>query len=79
MNEKELLKNAGCENIEYYMLVNNDGFKFFKNDIKYDLRHVVNCYGADCDYYALHALTEGINLYITFNSFEKALNYIKGV
>ena len=53
MNEKELLKNIGCEDIKYYALVNNDGLTFYKNNIKYDLRHVVNCYGADCDYYTL--------------------------
>ena len=77
MSKEEMLKNIGCENIQYYMLINNDGVKFFKNNIKYDLRHVINCYGVDCDYYTLNALTEGINLFIVFNNFEKAYNYIK--
>lgn len=79
MNEKELLKNAGCEDIKYYALINNDGLKFIKNNIKYDLRHVVNCYGADCDYYTLCSLTEDIKIYKSFNNFEEALKFIREV
>lgn len=79
----ELLKSIGCENVDSYMLVNNYGYTFTKGDLKFDLRHWLNCYGADVNYWSLDAhnilytkdyvkLEKG-----TFNTFDDAVEFIK--
>lgn len=72
INEKELLQNAGAENVQGYCLVNNNGYTFNKNGCKYDLRHWLNCYGCDVDYYTLFEKTTTR----MFDTFEQAIEYI---
>ena len=50
---EESLKNVGAENIEAYTLINNHGVKFTKKGVKYDLRHWLNLYGTDVDFWKL--------------------------
>ena len=50
---KEMLINYGAYDIKHYLLINNSGFIFYLNGIKYDLRHYRNIYGADVNYYAV--------------------------
>lgn len=57
-NVKELLIKMGCENIEHYTLVNNTGYTFTRTDIKYDVRHWRNCYGAELDIWNCMPLNE---------------------
>lgn len=83
-NKEDELRNAGCENVDGYMLVNNYGYTFTKGDIKYDLRHWLNCYGADVDYWSLNGHKIGTKDYVkldkgTFKSFEEALEFIKTI
>ena len=52
---EEALKVAGAENIEAYTLINNHGFTFTKKGAKYDLRHILNVYGAKCDFWEIIA------------------------
>lgn len=70
--QKEQLQNAGAENIKGYTLVNNSGYTFNKNGIYYDLRHWINCYGVEVDYYELSIR----NSYKKFMTFEQAIDYI---
>ena len=54
----QMLIDAGCTNVKYYALINNDGYTFVKNGVRYDVRHWLNCYGADVDYWSIHNLDE---------------------
>lgn len=56
----------GVEKFSYYSLINNYGYTFIYNNIKYDLRHVLNVYGARVDMWDLYP-----------NTNEKALESIK--
>lgn len=81
-NREQDLKNAGCENVKSYMLINNYGYTFTKDNVKYDLRHWLNCYGADVNFWALDGtVINGKNDKATghgnFNNFDEALDYIK--
>lgn len=80
LNKEQELKNAGCENVDSYMLVNNYGYTFTKGDVKYDLRHWLNCYGEDVDYWDLggHNTKEYVKGGI-FKNFEEALEFIKTI
>ena len=50
---EEMLIREGATQIEYYMLINNDGFTFiWKDGNKHDLRHWRNVYGSDCDFWS---------------------------
>ena len=40
MSKKMRLKDLGCKDITLYNAVANYGYKFRKNNIKYDLRHM---------------------------------------
>lgn len=83
-NKEQELKNAGCENVESYMLVNNYGYTFAKGDVKFDLRHWLNCYGEDVNYWSLDGHKIGTKEYVkldkgTFRNFEEALEFIKTI
>lgn len=84
-NKQDLLRNAGCENVDSYMLVNNYGYTFTKGDVKFDLRHWLNCYGADVDYWSLDGHKIGTKDYVkldnnkSFNTFNEALEFIKTI
>ena len=83
-NKEQELRNAGCENVESYMLVNNYGYTFTKGDVKFDLRHWLNCYGEDVNYWSLDGHKIGTKEYIklekaTFRNFEEALEFIKTI
>ena len=78
------LRNAGCENVNSYMLVNNYGYTFTKGDVKFDLRHWLNVYGADVDYWSLDGHQIDTKDYVrldksTFNTFDEALEFIKAI
>jgi hypothetical protein len=72
MTKKEKLKQADCELIEMYNLINNYGYHFEKNGKRYDLRHWLNCYGEEVDYYTLACV--GTNK--IFQTFDEAVEYI---
>lgn len=83
-NKEQELRNAGCENVDSYMLVNNYGYTFIKDGIKYDLRHWLNCYGADVNYWSLDGHQIDSKDYVrldksTFKTFEEALEFIKTI
>lgn len=48
MGKKEngILEKYGAENIKSYCLINNYGYTFKINGVKYDIRFWENCYGA---------------------------------
>lgn len=48
------LEAMGLSEISSYMLVNNYGYTFKYKGVLYDLRHWLNCYGADVDYWSLY-------------------------
>lgn len=56
---------------ESYSLINNYGWTWDRNDKHYDLRHWLNCYGADVDYWSV---TGCDNYSMTL---DEALDYIK--
>jgi hypothetical protein len=43
----DLLKAHGATNIDGYVLINNDGYTFEKDGVRYDARFWRNCYGAE--------------------------------
>ena len=55
---KKMLLKHGATNLNFYMLINNDGFNFELNGVKYDLRHFRNIYGASVNYFKI---VSGIN------------------
>ena len=48
---EKMLKKLGAKKIEFYVLVNNDGFTFEYEGKRYDLRHWRNVYGVECDFW----------------------------
>lgn len=50
---KKFLKEIGASNIKFYMLVNNDGYRFEYKGIKFDLRHWRNVYGVETNFYSI--------------------------
>lgn len=50
---KKFLEEIGASNIKFYMLVNNDGYTFEYKGVKFDLRHWVNVYGVETNFYSL--------------------------
>ena len=82
--KEEVLEQAGCENVEIYMLVNNYGYTFTKGDVKFDLRHWLNCYGAEVNYWSLDGHNKNTKDYVrldksTFDTFDEALEFIKTI
>ena len=53
--EKALIEE-GAEEIKYYSLINNFGFTYNYNGVKYDSRFVANCYGAVCNWWETSAI-----------------------
>ena len=51
---KKKLDALGVEKFCYYGLINNYGYTFIFNNIKYDFRHVLNVYGACVDMWDLY-------------------------
>ena len=84
-NKEELLKSIGCEDVKSYMLVNNYGYTFVKSGFKFDLRHWLNCYGADVDYWLLDGYNQVTKQYASldgssykhFDKFEDAFEFLK--
>lgn len=83
-NKEFALIKAGCENVKSYMLVNNYGYTFTKGDVKFDLRHWLNCYGEDVNYWSLDGHKIDTKDYVrldksTFDKFDEALEFIKTI
>lgn len=83
-NKEQDLRNAGFENVNSYMLVNNYGYTFTKGDVKFDLRHWLNVYGEDVNYWSLDGHQIATKDYVkldksTFNTFDEALEFIKTI
>ena len=72
---KELneLKALNLNDLEQYSLINNYGFIFTINGLKYDLRHVLNVYGAETDFWTLTTKDKEIG----FDTFEEVLETLK--
>ena len=66
------------------MLVNNYGYTFTKGDVKFDLRHWLNVYGEDVNYWSLDGHQIDTKDYVkldksTFDAFDEALEFIKTI
>ena len=82
--EEKKLQELGFEEVKWYGLINNDGYTFKKNDIKYDLRHWVNCFGAEVNFWSLSGWVDGSRENVkldksSFDTFDEALNFIKTI
>ena len=63
---------------ESYTLVNNYGWTWDKDNIHYDLRHVLNVYGAECDLYDLSSRKGDKYLGCkTFSNINEVVNYLE--
>ena len=51
---KEIIENNGGVIVKDYTLINNYGVTFELNEIPYDARHWINCYGCEVNYYEVH-------------------------
>lgn len=69
--EKEKIENV-IGKVESYTLVNNYGYK---ND-KYDIEHVVNVYGQDCNFWELD-LKDNSKKSKTYYNLDDLLNDLK--
>ena len=67
------LKEIGCENITLYNAIANYGYKFTKNGVHYDLRHILNDCGIVVNYFALNS----INVHEKFYTWEETIDFIK--
>ena len=72
-NDELLLKEAGATAIKFYMLINNYGYTFIKNGIKYDLRFWANCYGCALNHWSI----SGGNTPIKDNAFKTVADACK--
>lgn len=52
-NQIAALEAAGAQEVKPYTLINNEGYTFTKDGIKYDLRHWLNIYGAEVDFWSV--------------------------
>lgn len=59
MTNIERLQKYGAEEIKGYTLINNYGYTFKIDGIKYDIRFWANCYGAEINRWQIHPCTEG--------------------
>ena len=73
MNQETALKSVGCKDIERYTLINNYGYSFIKDGVKYDLRNWLNCYGEAVDYWELSKVEK------CFDTFKEAVEFIKSL
>ena len=81
---EQTLIEVGAKSVKPYFLVNNAGYTFEKNGLKFDLRHFTNIYGAEVNYWGISAKKDGEQFVIKeyskdFNTFEEAIDFIKGV
>lgn len=49
--EKEIIERNNAKIIDTYNLVNNYGYKILFNNNEYDLRHYLNIYGQEVNYW----------------------------
>ena len=70
---ENMLREKGATNIEFYMLVNNDGFTFEYKGKRYDLRHWRNVYGVECDFWDCSCLDRYEDTTNVERSFMKAV------
>lgn len=65
------LESVGCINVTPYVLINNSGFIFDKDGVRYDLIHWQNVYGERVDCWDLDIVNK------EFDTFDEAIKYIK--
>jgi hypothetical protein len=79
MKETELVNGLNLDNLNWYTLISNYGFTFTINDNKFDVRHWLNDYGFEVDYWSITDLskwgTKGCSQ--TFKTLEETIEYIK--
>ena len=56
---EQILEKYGATEIERYSLINNYGYRFKIDGIKYDIRFWANCYGAELNVWRIHSQTQG--------------------
>ena len=76
MEEKEILKEFGCEEIQYTNLINNYYINFKYNQKGYTAEHILNVYGAEVDMWMLTSLHSEPEY---FKTLEELLNHIKSL
>ena len=75
--EKQQLENLNLDNFKPYYLVNNYGFLFEVNGIRYDLRKWNNCYGDEVSYFTLESTQTTESFDRTFDIIEQVINYLQ--
>lgn len=71
MNRELALEVVGCVNVNGYDLIENYGYTFIKDNVKYDLRHWLNCYGEAVDFWELSKVNKD------FDTFEEVIKYVR--
>lgn len=73
---KEIIPNA-----EYFPLINNYGWEWEINGNRYNVRHELNCYGVECDFWEYLDLQKigTKECYRNFSTFEEMINFLKSV
>ena len=56
--EVTTLKRYGAKDIESYDLINNYGYRFTIDGVKYDIRFWANCYGTAINKWRIHSCTK---------------------
>lgn len=69
--EKQMLIDFGCKDIEYTSLVNNYFISFTYKEKRFTIEHILNVYGAEVDYWEISTP------YQTFKTLKELLEYIK--
>lgn len=74
-NNEEKLVNKAFNNMVYYSLVNNYGWC----NERYEIRHILNVYGAECNIWELKDETkrDKKGYYTTFSTLEDLIIYVK--
>lgn len=57
LEEKTKIENALGVEVEWFGLINNYGFIFTKNNLKYQITHRIMSYGCECDTWDLLDIT----------------------
>lgn len=70
--EQKAIEKVGCQNVKCYCLADNYGYTFEKCNTEYDLRHWLNCYGVDVDYWTISSK----DAYIQVDTLADALELI---
>lgn len=74
MEERKILEDFGCKDIEYTNLVNNYYINFTYKDERFTVEHILNVYGAEVNFWELFSLTGPSEC---FKTLEELLNHIK--